>query len=217
VIKAKETEVAIAVSNVVVFGAFGMLCYPHLAHTLFSHGGQAGMFLGLGIHDTSQVVGAAASYASTYGDALALKVAVITKLTRNVCLAGVMFSFFFFFFLFFFSQVLPYFSLEKGEFSRALLIKHTPTFVLLFLGASLFRSTGDYFFSSVPLWSSLTYTIGTLCPLYLLNIAMGGVGLAIQPRKLFQYGWRPFAVGGLGALLVASTGLMSAHLVGDYL
>ena len=48
------------------------------------------MFLGLAIHDTSQVVGAATSYAQLYQEPLALSTACVTKLSRNLCLAPVL-------------------------------------------------------------------------------------------------------------------------------
>jgi uncharacterized membrane protein YadS len=55
-IRAREEQVGVAVSNVVVWGALGMLCYPALAHALFAGSpAQAGLFLGLAVHDTSQV------------------------------------------------------------------------------------------------------------------------------------------------------------------
>ncbi len=75
VIKAREEEIGLAVSNVVVWGAAGMIMYPFLAHWMFAGSAtQIGLFLGLAVHDTSQVMGAAATYASTFGNAAVLKV-----------------------------------------------------------------------------------------------------------------------------------------------
>lgn len=65
-----------------------MLVYPHIAHALFSSSEQVGVFLGTAIHDTSQVMGAAITYSEIYNDDVALKVAALTKLTRNLFLAG---------------------------------------------------------------------------------------------------------------------------------
>ena len=97
-----------------------MLVYPHLAHHVLPTSEQVGVFLGIGIHDTSQVLrewesvksekaigasapltfegyrcvwlpqvmGAAVTYAEVYDDEIALKVAAVTKLTRNLFLAG---------------------------------------------------------------------------------------------------------------------------------
>ena len=89
-IRATEQEVAFAVANVVAFGLFGMLAYPYLAHHAFDGcGAQVGLFLGTAIHDTAQVMGAAATYSEVFADETALKVAAVTKLTRNLFLAGV--------------------------------------------------------------------------------------------------------------------------------
>ena len=48
-------ETAFAIATVVTFGTISMFAYPYLAHHLFPHSEQIGMFLGLSIHDTSQV------------------------------------------------------------------------------------------------------------------------------------------------------------------
>ena len=50
---------------------------------------QIGTFIGLAIHDTSQVMGAALTYDSVFGDEVVLKTAALTKLTRNLFLAAV--------------------------------------------------------------------------------------------------------------------------------
>ena len=89
-IDAEEREVAYTVANVTLFGLLAMLAYPYLAHALFhAQSGSIGLFLGTGIHDTSQVMGAALSFKEIFGDERALQVATVTKLTRNVFLVAV--------------------------------------------------------------------------------------------------------------------------------
>ena len=89
-IKATPRETAVAVANVVAFGTFGMLAYPYLAHYLLApESAQVGLFLGTAVHDTSQVLGSAMTYKEVYGDEAALQCAAVTKLTRNLFLAGV--------------------------------------------------------------------------------------------------------------------------------
>ena len=83
----------------------------------------------------SQVMGAGLTYAECYGEEAALKVAAVTKLSRNLLLAA----------------VLPYLSYAtttvRGatgpRLSAAELWKHTPGFVLAFLGAVAVRTAGD--------------------------------------------------------------------------
>ncbi|CAM9702966.1 unnamed protein product, partial [Phaeothamnion confervicola] len=67
-IRATPQEVAFAVANVVAFGTLGMLAYPYVAHHLLPHSEQVGLFLGLAIHDTAQVVGAALTYRDVSGE-----------------------------------------------------------------------------------------------------------------------------------------------------
>jgi len=66
-----------------------MLVYPYLAHALLGSSETIGLFLGTAVHDTSQVVGAALTYKQIYGDDVVLRVATVTKLTRNIFLAAV--------------------------------------------------------------------------------------------------------------------------------
>ena len=88
-IKANQQEVSFAVANVVAFGTIGMLCYPYIAHATLDSSQAIGTFLGLAIHDTSQVMGAALTYNEVFHDEIVLKTAAVTKLTRNLFLAGV--------------------------------------------------------------------------------------------------------------------------------
>ena len=68
-----------------------MLAYPHVAHALFPEGDSKhkGLFIGLAVHDTAQVMGCAASYAEQYAEEAVVSAAAVAKLTRNVFLAGV--------------------------------------------------------------------------------------------------------------------------------
>ena len=86
-IDAEKRDVAVAVANTVAFGTVGMLCYPYLFNALCGSSEQVGMCLGVAIHDTSQVLGSAMSYRETFDDEVALRVAAVTKLTRNLGLA----------------------------------------------------------------------------------------------------------------------------------
>ena len=87
-IQASPRDIAVAVANTVLYGTFGMMCYPYLLHTLCDgNSAQVGMCLGVAIHDTSQVLGSALAYKETYGDDVAFQVAAVTKLLRNLGLA----------------------------------------------------------------------------------------------------------------------------------
>ncbi len=89
-IDADEEEAAYAVTVITIFGLFATLVYPYLANTIFAgQVMQVGMFLGTSVHETAQVVGAAQIYTDIFSQPVVLDVATITKLVRNVFMAGV--------------------------------------------------------------------------------------------------------------------------------
>ncbi|KAL3920033.1 MAG: hypothetical protein SGPRY_005407 [Prymnesium sp.] len=147
-IGATQAEVAIAVANVVAFGSFGMFVYPHVsigiartgskrelvAAALFakSDSGSIGLFFGLAVHDTAQVMGCAASYAEQHTDSAVVGAAAIAKLTRNVFLAA----------------VVPFMAVKhaagaSSTFSAKTLAAAVPVFVGGFLAMAAVRTIGD--------------------------------------------------------------------------
>ncbi|KNC80948.1 hypothetical protein SARC_06713 [Sphaeroforma arctica JP610] len=220
-IKASPQETSVAVANVVAFGTLGMLTYPYLAHAIFSSSQSIGVFLGLAVHDTSQVLGSALTYSTLYGAEDVLKIAAVTKLTRNVCLAG----------------VVPYMSYKHAEKAIAgdigtvavkptaieLVYKYTPGFVAGFIAMACMRSTGDYSLDtygaafgclSPDQWKQTTTMIGSTLSQPLLTTAMAGVGLTTSLSALKGVGYKPFAVGFTGATTVGLVGLTSALVLG---
>lgn len=216
VIEAEEQETAYTVANVTLFGLAAMLSYPYLAHALFAgRPGPAGLFLGTGIHDTSQVMGAALSYKDLFRDDAAFRVATVTKLTRNVFLVAVV-------------PLLAYLHARRTghEGRRIRLAKLFPVFVLGFLAMAIVRSVGDAGLAAGHLafgawdsgaWLKMTKTVGETWGAAALGIAMGGVGLSTNLRTFRAMGWRPLYVGALAAILVAILALILAIVVGPHL
>lgn len=216
-IDADEREVAYAVANVVAFGLFGMLVYPYLAHALLPGSAAIGLFLGTAVHDTSQVVGAALTYRQLYGDDVVLRVATVTKLTRNLCLAG----------------VIPLLTWQHQRTTgaaggttrrrtswRALV----PAFVLGFVAMAVIRSIGDATLASgsralgiwdAADWAAVTSLLGdTIGARWLLGAAMAAVGLNTSVAVFKGVGLTPFVVGLVGALAVGAVGFVMALLLG---
>ena len=216
VIEAEESEVAYTVANVTLFGLMAMLTYPYLAHAVFgARSGAVGLFLGTGIHDTSQVMGAALSYKEIFRDDAAFRVATVTKLTRNVFLVAVV-------------PLLAYLHARRTGHAgaRIRIAKLFPIFVLGFLGMAIVRSIGDAALSSrgvafgiwdASAWAGLVKTVGETWGTAALGTAMAGVGLSTNLRAFRKMGMRPFYVGALSALLVAALALGLAALVGSRL
>eukprot|EP00049_Salpingoeca_infusionum_P006616 m.109244 g.109244 ORF g.109244 m.109244 type:complete len:510 (-) comp13370_c0_seq2:286-1815(-) len=239
-IKASEQETAFAIANVVAFGTINMLATPYIAHAVFENSTSVGVFLGLAVHDTAQVVGSALTYKEMFGDQVAFQTAVLTKLTRNILLAG----------------VIPYMAYKHARLDQqaeaaaaagakgastgglkdasamttppdmgafALLKKYTPAFVLGFLGMSVVRSVGDASVAEFGqafgvldphLWKSTVNFIGDdVGSRYLLGTAMAAVGLSTSFTALKAVGWRPFAVGLSAAMVVSTTGFLGASAI----
>jgi uncharacterized integral membrane protein (TIGR00698 family) len=217
-IDADEREVAYAVANVVAFGLIGMLTYPYLAHAVLGSSETIGLFLGTAVHDTSQVVGAALTYKQVYGDDVVLRVATVTKLTRNIFLAAVI-------------PILTWMHIRSqraigaggiGAVSTTLV----PGFVIGFVLMALVRTIGDWTLGSIgaafgvfsgDAWASLTRDLGDFwASQILLGTAMAAVGLSTSFRVFKGVGLKPFAVGMAGALAVGGVGMLLAVLLGRF-
>ena len=214
-IKASNRDIAVAIANTVAFGTLGMLAYPYLFHAICESSEQVGMCLGVAIHDTSQVLGSAMAYKDIFDDEVALKVAAITKLTRNLGLAIAI-------------PGLTYFhAIEKQKEDKetstevpetisglATFKKFVPTFLIAFIGMSSFRSCGDFFLGQdADTFQQTMNFIGSDLSKYALGTAMAGIGLSTNISSLKGVGWKPFAVGASGALVVGGTGFTVASMM----
>lgn len=222
-IEADEREVAYAVANVVAFGLFGMLTYPYLAHAFLPSSETIGLFLGTAVHDTSQVVGAALTYKQVYGDDIVLRVATVTKLTRNIFLAVVI-------------PILTWMHVKSAQgapgaqgargVSGAGFMKYVPGFVIGFLAMAVVRSLGDWTLANngaalgvwdAGQWGALTKSLGDYwASQILLGTAMAAVGLNTNFAVFKGVGLKPFAVGMAGALVVGAVGMIMALLLGRF-
>lgn len=82
VIEAENEEIVVALATVFTLNATALLLFPLIGHLLHLDQHAFGVWAGLAIHDTSSVVGAAATYGSA-----ALAVATTVKLTRAIWIA----------------------------------------------------------------------------------------------------------------------------------
>jgi uncharacterized integral membrane protein (TIGR00698 family) len=206
VIDAEEDEVSYSVACITLFGLLALFCYPFLANQMF--GGDpklAGLFLGTAIHDTSQVSGAALTYQEQFAAPGALKAAMVTKLTRNVCMAAVI-------------PLIGFLYHRHGGTGRGRmrLAQAVPLFVLGFLLAAALRTLGDLQMQKAPGWTEFLAGAETWAA-WCLTIAMAAVGLGTGLNRIRRLGWKSFAVGLMAALIVGgvAVGLISA--LGRYL
>ena len=218
-IEADEREVAYAVANVVAFGLFGMLTYPYLAHAFLGSSETIGLFLGTAVHDTSQVVGAALTYKQVYDDDVVLRVATVTKLTRNIFLAAVIP-------ILTWMHVRAQAKIGAGSIGAVGLSSLIPGFVIGFLAMAVVRSLGDWTLTtngaafgvwSAEQWASITKSLGDFwASQILLGTAMAAVGLNTNFAVFKGVGLKPFAVGMAGALVVGAVGMTMAVIFGQF-
>ena len=86
VIKAKDSEMSVALGTVFILNAIALFIFPAIGKSLGLDEQQFGTWAAIAIHDTSSVVGAGAAYGEE-----ALKVATTIKLTRALWIIPVAF------------------------------------------------------------------------------------------------------------------------------
>lgn len=77
VLKAKDSEMSVALGTVFILNAVALFIFPSIGHALGMDDRQFGTWAAIAIHDTSSVVGAGAAFSEE-----ALEVATTIKLTR---------------------------------------------------------------------------------------------------------------------------------------
>ena len=218
-IDAEEEESAYAVAVITVFGLFATLVYPYLAHVIFAgDAGKVGLFLGTAVHETAKVVGAAKIYADMYSQPLALDVATIAKLVRNVFMA----------------LVIPYMAYsyakkmrDSQEFQgqKTSFAQLFPVFILGFLLMAFLRSIGDAGINTggkaFGLWDSETWGqiiafIKQWAEIFLVA-ALAGVGLSTKFQSLKKLGAKPFLVGLAASLSVGVVSFIAIILLGSWI
>ena len=211
-IGAKEEEVAYAVGTITIFGIVAMFLYPYLSHLVLSLSHvEAGIFMGTSIHETAQVAGAGIMYdqlwigPDTTINPTGADVAIVTKLVRNAFMAVVI-------------PLVAFIYIRRNKEAsqkKISVLSLFPVFILGFIALAILRSIGDYvvinrnFMWNAEGWSALCSLIKQGAG-YFLAVAVAGVGLGTDIKKLRQLGAKPFFVGLCAAL---SVGIISFALI----
>jgi uncharacterized integral membrane protein (TIGR00698 family) len=196
-IKANESEVSYAIACITIFGLAAMFIYPVLAHQVFATQPElAGLFLGTSIHETAQVAGAGMMYEAQYNAPVALDIATVTKLVRNLCMIA----------------VIPLVGIlygaerSKDDPSKVNFLAMIPWFIVGFALMSAFRTIGDIgdkpFGILQPAdWKEIVTFLKESAERCLL-VAMAAVGLTSMFAGIIKIGMRPFALGLFAAALI---------------
>ncbi len=206
-IKANESEVSYAVACVTVFGLAAMFFYPVLAHQVFATQPElAGLFLGTSIHETAQVAGAGMMYEAQYNAPVALDIATVTKLVRNLCMIAVI------------PLVGILYGAERaaGDTKRINFLAMIPWFIVGFALMSAIRTVGDlgdrpFGVLDPAQWREIVLIIRDAAERCLL-VAMAAVGLTSMFAGIIKIGMRPFVLGLFAALLIGGVSFMLISL-----
>jgi len=211
-IKANEAEVSYSIACVTLFGLAAMFVYPVVGHFMFpEQPALAGLFLGTSIHETAQVAGAGLMYQAQYGAPVALDVATVTKLVRNLCMIA----------------VIPLVGIlyagdrkqASGENIRWLSM--IPWFIVGFALMSALRTLGDlgarpFGVLEPAQWQTAVEALQAAAERCLL-VAMAAVGLTSNFAGLRSIGVRPFLLGLFAAALVGGGSLLLISLFAERL
>ena len=214
VIEAEEDDVAFSVAAINLFGVAVMIAFPILAALFEMESEFFGIWCGLSIHATPQVI--AAGFAHYVDGQSAGEVATIVKLTRVSLLGPSVFV------------LGALYAIQRRK--HEVFVKHQklnylrliPTFILFFMGMALLRTLG--FFPEVTLHMSDRFMLGQQdytvdlaeviggTSKWLIAGALTGVGLNTKFRALKAVGLKPFLLGLTSTVVIGITGFLLATL-----
>ena len=198
VIGARAREVAYAVATITLFGTLAVFLYPAIGRAIALPLPQFGLWAGVAVHDTSQVI----ATSSAYGPG-ALDVATVVKLIRNALMAPLL-------------LVIATVWAARAEgavgaqgaedLARRGIRRAVPLFVLGFLALAALRTLGVI---GADLAAALDVIARTL-----ILVALAAVGMSIHIGELRETSWRPLAIGFAVALAVGLGSLVAIVTLG---
>lgn len=209
-IKANEAEVSYSIACITVFGLAAMFLYPYVAHYFFAdQPAFAGLFLGTSIHETAQVAGAGLMYEAQFNAPVALDIATVTKLVRNLCMIAVIPL----------VGVLYGVQESQGELGKVKWLSMVPWFIVGFALMSALRTAGDagdrpFGILDPSLWTQFVNFVRSAAE-HCLLVAMAAVGLTSMLDGIVKIGWRPFVLGLFAALLIGGVSLTLIYAFAD--
>jgi uncharacterized integral membrane protein (TIGR00698 family) len=192
VIGARAREVAYAVATITLFGTLAVFLYPAIGRALALPQPTFGLWAGVAVHDTSQVIATGAAYGPQ-----ALDVATVVKLIRNALMAPL---------LLVIATVWAARHRETAGPSGGGLRRAVPLFVLGFIALAALRTVG---LIDPGQAASLDLVARTL-----ILVALAAVGMSIHVGELRETSWRPIAIGFVVALVVGLGSLVAIVSLG---
>lgn len=178
-IKAENDEMSVSLGTIFILNAIALFVFPIIGNGLGMSQTQFGMWAAIAIQDTSSVVGAATVFGPE-----SLATATTVKLARALWIIPL-------------ALALAYIYREAGSKAKIAM----PWFIFFFVGAAAVRTFA-------PLWilPSIFDSLVNLAKAG-LTITLFLIGLSLSREMLKSVGWRPFALGTILWLIIASAAL----------
>ena len=206
VLKSKDNDVGIAILIVMIWGSLAVLIYPFFIEWYFISDIAKGIFLGVGIHDTSQVLAAAMVYGDLYHNDKVLEIATITKLLRNLFLVLLIPS------LLILKNRKENETLKNFQILKS--IKSSiPLFVIGFIFLIIIRTMIDVFYSNSYTWENIIVIIENIITI-LFGLALTALGASINLKKIFNQGFIPIIIGMIYSIVTFFTVCILVYLLG---
>ena len=217
VIRAKDEQVAQAISVIFLFNVVAALIFPTLGTMLGMSNEGFGLFAGTAVNDTSSVTAAAAAWDGMHPGSNALDAATIVKLTRTLAIIPI-------------TLVLgivmarkesadesasnaqaasePSSARRKGPLGNFSLKRAFPMFILFFLVASIITTIAVAAGADAAVFAPLK----TLSKFFIV-MAMAAIGLNTDLVKLVKSGGKPILMGLICWICIAAASLGMQHLL----
>ena len=189
-IEADEEDSSFAIAAILALGAISLFLFPLIGHALHLSDHAYGVWTGLAVDNTAETAAAGNLYSDAAG-----KIAILVKTCRNAMIGFVVLGYA----IYWASKGKAAGIQNKGAFLWA----KFPKFVLGFLLISILATVG--FFTKPQLLA-----LGNLSRwAFLLTFA--GVGLRTNFKQLTRQGVRPFLVGAIGEVVIATATLAMVY------
>lgn len=184
-LKADSHKVSLAVSTVVLFGTISMFLYPILANLGIVPPEAFGIYIGSTVHEVAQVVAAGSAVSPQVCDT-----AVIVKLTRVMMLVPYLF-------------LLGFYLSKKSHTKRTKV--PMPWFAILFVVMCGFNS--------LNLLPAFVKSGIIEFDVFLLTVAMFGLGVETNFEKIKGLGMKPILLAGIMFVWLVVAGAVTAKLI----
>jgi uncharacterized integral membrane protein (TIGR00698 family) len=192
VIGARPRDVAYAVATITLFGTLAVFLYPAIGRALAVPQPAFGLWAGVAVHDTSQVLATSLVYGPS-----AVDVATVVKLIRNALMAPL---------LFLIATGWAARGADATGSTRRGMRRAVPLFVLGFLALAALRTAGVLDAQQAAVLDGVARS--------LILVALAAVGMSIRLGELRETSWRPLAIGFAVALIVGLGSLVAILTLG---